>query len=69
MPILEPVEPTKDLIVAIGLYQFVNHCNMCEIFMIVWLLYFTLQTNMIRRRVIFKKKKKKMSMAAIKTQW
>ena len=43
MPILEPIEPTNDIIVAIGLYQFVNHCNMCEIFMIVWLLYFTLQ--------------------------
>ena len=35
MPILEPVEPTIDIIVAIGLYQYVNHCNMCEIFMIV----------------------------------
>ena len=35
MPILEPVEPTNDIIVEIGLHQFMNHCNMCEIFMIV----------------------------------
>ena len=31
----EALSSRIDIIVAIGLYQFVNHCNMCVIFMIV----------------------------------
>ena len=57
IPILEPVEPTNDVIVAIGVYQLVNHCNMCEIFHDCLTIVLYPSENIIRRRVIFKKKR------------